>query len=143
MLSKEVAFEKRNTQAYNKLWPHIANMTLRVHKQKPAHLLKKLKTRILLKKGKVIDLKSLLQAVRDAETEQETLAKQLVHDLLDDPFNSVHDNSLENLDVIFLENDQFLGQVVREGHAIPYFSLITKESWLRSGEWQAAKQFAV
>jgi hypothetical protein len=92
------------------------------------------------------DLKSLAdlaEALEEARLREEEAAKATVRDLVDTPFEAEVEARVADFALETLHNDQFIGQVVREGERVCYSSLVANQAWLRQKEWRDAPPFEI
>jgi hypothetical protein len=99
-------------------------------------------TRIPLRE-KVESMADLVEALDEARTREEEVVRTKVAALVDDPFEIQVEDQVHDLILETLENDQFVGQIVREGERVSYASLVTRRSWLRQVEWGEAAPFGI
>jgi hypothetical protein len=91
----------------------------------------------------VRSLADLAAALEEARLREEETAKATVRDLLDAPFEVEVEDQVGDLALETLHNDQFVGQIVREGERVCYSSLVTNRGWLRRQEWREAPPFEI
>ena len=85
--------------------------------------------------GKVDSLAMLKAALKKVEGDERDKAKSLVNELLEIQLEAKRDFEEEGLTVDALANDRFVGQVVREGKAILYGTVIETAAWRKGSDW--------
>lgn len=91
----------------------------------------------------VKSLADLAEALKEARLREEEVAKATVRDLVDAPFEAEVEDRVADFTLETLHNDQFVGQIVREGERVCYTSLVTNRGWMRQQEWRDAPPFEI
>lgn len=91
----------------------------------------------------VESLADLAEALEEARVQEEEAARARVRALVDTPFEAELEDQVGDFLLETLRNDQFVGQIVREGERVCYASLVTSRSWLRQMEWRDAPPFEI
>jgi hypothetical protein len=91
----------------------------------------------------VKSLAGLAAALEEARLREEEAAKATVRDLVDSPFEVEVEDQVADFALETLCNDQFVGQIVREGERVCYASLVTNRGWMRQREWRDAPPFEI
>lgn len=104
-------------------------------------------THVPLKTKGVNSLYKLKKALEEAEAKERENAAEAVRKLIEDDFKESKDDTLlvdgARLEIVTLSNDQFCGQIVREGERISYASMVTKANWQGKRAWEEAKEFKI
>ena len=88
-------------------------------------------------------LDGLADALREAEAADEKSARTKVRSLLEDPFHVDRVETQHGYDLDTIRNDQFIGQVARDGLHVVYASLVIGEQWMTGKDWRAASTFDI
>ncbi len=99
--------------------------------------------RVPLRMTGIDTLEDLEDAIDEARGAEEDRAKEIVRKLLDEEFNAAEEDALNEFGVITVANDQFKGQIVRDGAKIPYASLFTTGEWVKKAPWVQASEFSI
>lgn len=104
-----------------------------------------LKTRVPLKVVDLSDINSLCEALEQADSKQDDLAKQQVRELLEDNFSETQVDTKAKTSIKTLKNDQFFGQVAvdQSSEKVLYVSLVVNEGWDEKRGWRLAKSFDI
>lgn len=138
-----VGFERApNPRFWLDVWPALirecyGSLAIKVAKEK-----KLSKNRITLGSG-YTTLEELEAGLTEAREKEEKATADIVRNLLDKPFSCKVEEGLLKYSIFTIENDQFSGQVVREGEKVCYASLFTKSKWAENAPWRESKKFAV
>lgn len=101
------------------------------------------KTRVPVNMNGINTLDDLEQALDKAEEAQEEIARATIRKLLGDEFEVKKEQTEGEFDIVTVGNEQFTGQVVRDGEKISYASLFTTKSWAKNQPWKEADKFAL
>jgi len=99
--------------------------------------------RVPLKSRGLGSLEDLEREIERAEAEEDKRVREIVRELLDDPFSDKVEDTMNGYDIVSLENDQFNGQVLRKSRSIVYASMFTKAKWAKDAPWNRASKFAI
>ena len=99
--------------------------------------------RVPLRMTGINTLEDLEEAIDEARDAEEGKAKEIVRKLLDEEFDAAEEAKLDEFGVVTVSNEQFKGQVVRDGEKIPYASLFTTADWAKKAPWVQANEFAL
>lgn len=98
------------------------------------------KTRVPMRKAQ--SLPDLKAALADVEREEYSQVKNLVKNILDIELSEkVEGKPLEDLSIVSLGENPFVGQLVRDSEKIVYASLVATEHWRKNEDWLTAKPF--
>jgi len=87
------------------------------------------------------DLDELAEDLEKAREEERARVRNVVEDLLPQPFEVKSEKDEAGLFIDTLTNEQFTGQAVRDGDRVVYFSLVAQASWLKKTAWEDAEPF--
>lgn len=100
-----------------------------------------------LKTKGVNTLAKLKKSLEEAEAKERENAATAVRKLIEDDFKESKEDSFSidgaKLDLVTLKNDQFCGQMVREGDRISYASMVTTQNWQGKRAWEEAREFKI
>jgi hypothetical protein len=91
----------------------------------------------------VRDLDDLVAALSEARANDEGSVRDIVRTMVQDPFKATPEEKLGVFDLETVENDQFTGQIVREGPRVHYVSVTARASFAKHEGWHKAKAFTV
>jgi hypothetical protein len=90
-------------------------------------------TRVALREAK--SLADLKKALKEAGDEEYAKVKETVENIASLELDSKNESSEEGLDIEALSSTRFVGQVVKDGEAIVYGSLVATEKWRKGSDW--------
>lgn len=99
------------------------------------------KTRVPLKSVGLKTIKDIKTALETASKQEGKNVKTIINRFLKTKFNNKTEETAGNLRVQSLENNQFIGQVVRDTERVIYGSLVTTGAWIRNKDWHEADDF--
>jgi hypothetical protein len=91
----------------------------------------------------VTDLDDLVVALTEARSNDEAGVRDVIREMVQDDFRVTPEERLGDFNLETVENDQFTGQIVREGPRVHYVSVTSRESYARHAGWHKAQRFAV
>ena len=100
-------------------------------------------TRVPLRVRGVSSLDDIANALKKAREKEEDQTNKIVRKLLNDPFAETQEEKLSEFNLLTLKNDQFTGQVVRDGEKVCYASLFTTKDWAKNAPWRSASKFSI
>ena len=101
-----------------------------------------LRTRVALGEN-IKSLEELFEAIEKARQEEETIAKAIVRELLEESFYVEKEQQEQGLMVETLSSDRFLGQIIRDYERVVYSSLVVSNKWIKRREWSEARPFEI
>lgn len=102
-----------------------------------------LKTRVPMKIRGIKTIDDLEKAFNDAKDKESGKVKSIIRKLLDDDFNTEAEESIGERKLDTVKNEQFMGQVLRNGRKVVYASLFTTQDWSKNREWNEADAFSI
>ncbi|MEZ0369199.1 MAG: DUF6569 family protein [Candidatus Sericytochromatia bacterium] len=100
-------------------------------------------TRVPLDLAGVSTLAGLEQALTQARQREDTLVRQAVRELLDQPFARDREAACAGYQLETLENAQFSGQALLHGESVVYASLFTSQRWRQERPRRQAAAFSI
>ncbi len=100
-------------------------------------------TRVALKDSGITSLEQLRTALVEANHREEEKVRQIVRELVDEPFAIDREEKVLDFRVETLKHQQFVGQTIREGDNVLYASFIACNDWLTNERWRNANAFAI
>jgi hypothetical protein len=93
--------------------------------------------------GHAGDLDGLAAALEEAEAADYATARGVIDRLIATEFAKETDETVTDMTVMTISNDQLIGQTVLHDERTVYCSLISKEQWRRHGKWREAPPFVM
>jgi hypothetical protein len=93
--------------------------------------------------GEPKSLKELEELLAETRRREEACTRQIVRELLGDPFVVSAEETVDGFQVETLQHEQLTGQIVREADRIHYASLVVRRDWLEDAAWAAAEDFSI
>lgn len=91
-------------------------------------------------------LSAIADALESAQRSEAGAARKVVRNFIEDDFEVKDENvgsKIKGMKVQSLTNDQFKGQVVKDGSAVVYASLFTNAMWKKNQRWHEASEFRI
>ena len=88
-------------------------------------------------------LDDLADAIAEVAAEEERRTKQIVRELLDKPFTTTVEETVEEVALETLSQRDFVGQVVRDGDRVVYASVLATRERLLQRHWETATPFSI
>jgi len=102
-----------------------------------------LKTRVPLNLKTIETFKDLKKSLGLVEKKQEKIVTDIIRKLIDKPFQTKEEETLNEFVIESLENKQFKGQIIRDDEKVLYVSLITTQKWKKNANWYEADSFKI
>jgi len=143
-----VGVERAPSYAYWKsVWPALirecyGSLAIYVQKTKDKKGQKPPSTRVPLSK-KVSSLDELSAELAKVCAQEDQKVRDIVNDLIDREFVTKREEGGSGLDTDVIDNEQFVGQVVRKGERVVYASFVTKKRYADNKVWYEAAPFQI
>lgn len=99
------------------------------------------KIRVPMKLENVNTIEDLENALTFVEDKQDTNVRKIVRELVDEGFQENIDEQVDSAQRINVQNNQFVGQIIKNGAKVVYASLVTSKSF--DHDWAKAKDFSI
>jgi hypothetical protein len=143
-----VGVERAPSYAYWKsVWPALirecyGSLAIYVQKTKEKKGKTPPVTRVPLPK-KVASLDELSSELAKVCAKEDQKVRDIVNDLIDREFVSKREDGGSGLDTDVVDNEQFIGQVVKKGDRVVYASFVTKKRYADNRVWYEAAPFQI